>query len=484
MKTFLLAFLLLLSLSAISQPAIYQVFDVDSAAEPRGGIVFLNTFTQANLRKPIPAEAAGIGGLVILGGIVETDGRVSEVSVIRGLRPDCDREAMRVFSLFNAWKPAKKDGKIVRQRVNIPVTFKPNTPFTYANGVRIEYFSGDSKPVTGDSSQANYKRLSPVDTMGLPTGDVVIYEKKGNRWKEYFRLPFVTKKQMNTELSNRPLQSIGTQNYKQEWEGTMFVLDDARKLIRSATYKDGQRTGTQLSYHPNGSVAEKKDDLDEQSAMMTWYMNGQVKQIKTTGKGVAFAQTPERITAFWDSTGRLQVSDGNGLATYQMSVQSKSDTTRQTLFVEQGNYEKGFKQGVWAGRYADGSYVYEEQYDKGICQTGKAYKNGGDTIRYTTVEQQAEFSGGLPGLGQFLSTNLRYPSSAQKANAQGRVFVSFTVCTDGTLCDYDVLKSIHPDLDQEALRVVKRMSGRWKPGVQRGEKVRVKYNLPINFTLN
>lgn len=51
------------------------------------------------------------------------------------------------------------------------------------------------------------------------------------------------------------------------------------------------------------------------------------------------------------------------------------------------------------------------------------------------------------------------------------------------LCDYEVIKGVHPDIDEEALRVVKKMSGRWKPGVQQGKKVRVKYNMPINFSL-
>ncbi|QKZ15608.1 energy transducer TonB [Spirosoma sp. KUDC1026] len=90
----------------------------------------------------------------------------------------------------------------------------------------------------------------------------------------------------------------------------------------------------------------------------------------------------------------------------------------------------------------------------------------------------------MEGLGQFLSSNLRYPASAQRERIQGRVFVSFVVCEDGSLCDYEVLKGIHPDVDEEALRVTKIMNGHWKPGIQRGKKVKVKYNLPINFSLH
>ena len=104
-------------------------------------------------------------------------------------------------------------------------------------------------------------------------------------------------------------------------------------------------------------------------------------------------------------------------------------------------------------------------------------------MRYVVREPPPEFAGGMQGMGQFLAQTLRYPVDAQRARAQGKVFISFVVCTDGTLCDYAVVRGAHPDLDQEALRVVKAMSGRWKPGIQRGQKVRVKYNLPVNFTL-
>ena len=80
--------------------------------------------------------------------------------------------------------------------------------------------------------------------------------------------------------------------------------------------------------------------------------------------------------------------------------------------------------------------------------------------------------------------NIRYPANAQRARAQGRVFVSFVVCEDGSLCDHEVVKSTgNQDLDKEAVRVVKQMKNNWTPSEIRGRKVRTKYNLPVNFTL-
>ncbi|QDK78084.1 TonB family protein [Spirosoma sp. KCTC 42546] len=479
----LLPFLFFFS-SVIAQQTAYQQFEVDTVAEPRGGISFLKTFIQTNFRKPVLAEAKGIGGRIIISAIVEINGSVSDVKLMNSIRPDCDREAARVFGLFNAWKPAQKDGHAVRQQVTFPVTFKPNTPFAYMGGARIDYFGSDGKPVLEDSSRAAFKRVTPMDTNGIPSGDVSVYEMKNKNWKEYFRLLLIRKKSGKHNISNKQLYAIGTQNYNQFWEGEVFVLDEMQKLVSLAYYENGKRAGSELNFHLNGAVAEKNEEMDGKSTNTTWYTNGQIKQIKTVGEIKALVQNePEQVTAYWDSTGHQKVKDGNGYAIYQTRVRSKSDTVRHTLFIEQGAYKNGFKHGNWTGRYIDNSYFFEEQYDKGVCQFGKARVGEGDTVRYSVLEKQPEFPGGLQGLGEFLSNNLQYPRKAQQAGAEGKVFVSFVVCTDGTLCDYEVLKSVHPDLDKEAVRVVQKMSGRWKPGFQRGQKVRVKYNLPINFSL-
>ncbi|WP_420147122.1 TonB family protein [Spirosoma sp.] len=479
MKNHFLYLFVLLSASVFAQETTYQPFEVDSAAEPNGGVVFFNTFIQATLRKPISAQAAGNGGRVALEGIVEPDGRISTVKVLQKFRPDCDAEALRVFSLFNAWKPARKGGQVVRQRVTMSIPFPANPPFTYVNGSRITYFGADSK-VTPDSTQAKYKQVAPIDENGIPAGDVVVYETKGKGWKESFRLRLIKQK---NNVSKTYI--VANQNYKQDWEGPFFKLNEAGTIIGQTTYRDGKPVGAELTYNENGAIAEKKEASDAGTAYMSWYPHGQIRQVRTVPKfNPDTPNQPEQVAGVWDRRGNQLVKDGNGLAVYETTTESKADTAKKTQFVEQGRYVDGFQQGVWTGRYADGSYFYEETYDKGICTGGKAVKAGGDTIRYNNLRTQPEFAGGMNGLGQFLAQNLRYPVEAQRAGVQGRVFVSFVVCTDGTLCDYEVIKSINKSVDEEAVRVVKAMSGRWKPGIQRGEKVRVKYNLPINFTLN
>lgn len=101
---------------------------------------------------------------------------------------------------------------------------------------------------------------------------------------------------------------------------------------------------------------------------------------------------------------------------------------------------------------------------------------------FVVVEQQPEYPGGLAALRSFLGKNLQYPSSATSAGISGKVYVSFVVATDGSLSDIAVLKGIGFGCDEEATRVIRQMP-RWRPGKQSGRAVRVRYNLPITFTL-
>lgn len=101
---------------------------------------------------------------------------------------------------------------------------------------------------------------------------------------------------------------------------------------------------------------------------------------------------------------------------------------------------------------------------------------------FEVVENMPEFPGGQAALMQFLSKNIKYPTIAQENGTQGRVIIQFVVNRDGTVVDPVVVRSVDPYLDKEALRVVGTMP-KWKPGMQRGKAVRVKYTVPVMFRL-
>lgn len=92
------------------------------------------------------------------------------------------------------------------------------------------------------------------------------------------------------------------------------------------------------------------------------------------------------------------------------------------------------------------------------------------------------FPGGDAVLLQYLKENIKYPTEAAKNNIQGRVICQFWVNKDGSISEVHVVRSVHPLLDEEALRILKSMPN-WTPGKQMNKTVRVKYTLPVNFKL-
>ena len=101
---------------------------------------------------------------------------------------------------------------------------------------------------------------------------------------------------------------------------------------------------------------------------------------------------------------------------------------------------------------------------------------------FMVAEQMPEFPGGMKEMLKFLQENVKYPENAMKNNVQGRVIVQFVIEKDGTPTEFKVLRSVDPDLDAEALRVLQTMP-KWKTGMQRGEVVRVKFTVPVSFKL-
>ncbi len=113
----------------------------------------------------------------------------------------------------------------------------------------------------------------------------------------------------------------------------------------------------------------------------------------------------------------------------------------------------------------------------------KTEAKAGDNERiFSVVEVQPEYPGGNEAMFHFLARNIRYPSSASRANIQGKVFVSFIVTSEGDIKNVSVLKGIGHGCDEEAVRVISKFP-QWTPGKQDGKAVNVKYTVPINFQL-
>ena len=101
---------------------------------------------------------------------------------------------------------------------------------------------------------------------------------------------------------------------------------------------------------------------------------------------------------------------------------------------------------------------------------------------FEVVEQKPQFPGGEAALLKWVSEHIRYPAMAQENNIQGRVIVQFVVTKTGDVGEVKVVRGKDPDLDKEAMRVVKSLP-KFVPGKMNGHSVNVWYTLPISFKL-
>ena len=103
-------------------------------------------------------------------------------------------------------------------------------------------------------------------------------------------------------------------------------------------------------------------------------------------------------------------------------------------------------------------------------------------LNFHVVEDLPKYPGGAVELMKWLTKNLRYPPVAQQQKVQGKVVAVFYVEKDGSITGVNVVRSLSPECDREALRVLKMMPN-WTPGIQHDEPCRTKVQIPIVFKL-
>jgi periplasmic protein TonB len=147
------------------------------------------------------------------------------------------------------------------------------------------------------------------------------------------------------------------------------------------------------------------------------------------------------------------------------------------------NYDQNNLNGEIMTYWDNGQLKRHELFQSGKSVKGECYDREGKSVDFLSFQVLPEFVGGISALMDFLSRNVTYPVAMQKCHLEGKVFVGFIVNKEGSVTDVKVLRGVSPEFDEEAIRVAKSMP-KWNPGMQDGEKVNVRYTLPINFKLH
>ena len=342
-----------------------------------GGNKAMFHYIYSNINYPDSAIKNSIQGKVYLKIVVEPDGSLSHIQVLKGIGYGCDKEAVRVISSMPKWEPGMINGKKVRAYFSVMVVFK------------------------------------------LKTGaDNTIYSR----------------------VDSLPVFDVGVM-------GMSYFIQSKLKFPVNIV-KDGIIDTVNVVF-----VVEKNKNISD------------VKLMKP--KDTLNAYDYEAIRAVKE----LPVSEPAILNHKPVNMRLFIPVIFNYQNIDT-SYAKR-EQHIYDGH----KFYYYSFYDTTVFQMEERMPV------FQVAEQMPSFPGGMDALMAYLAKNVQYPDDALKRFQSGRVFINFIVEKDGSISHVKVLKGVCKSIDAEAVRVVKNMP-RWTPGYQKGEPIRVSFNLPLKFTMN
>ncbi|MFB9841344.1 energy transducer TonB [Mucilaginibacter ginsenosidivorans] len=262
-----------------------------------------------------------------------------------------------------------------------------------------------------------------------------------------------------------------------------FYLNNKRKALgKSSTIDPPHFEGLKLEFFKSGI---KKRVLNYRNMTVVddefqFFPSGKpylVLKHQATSDRESRAFEDYLIEACYDSTGVALATDGSG--TFKLY----DDTAFKTV-IETGSLKNGRRDGVCTGVDDKGKSHFEEKYENGMLISGTFSNEKGEVNTYTIARSIAPaYPGGLNVFYKYLSKKIRYPDYEREHNVQGTILMSFTVEKDGKVTGIKLINTVSPNIDAEALRVMK-ASPPWVPGIRYGRPVRVRYQIPIGFSLS
>lgn len=197
-------------------------------------------------------------------------------------------------------------------------------------------------------------------------------------------------------------------------------------------------------------------------------------------------ETPEEEPQKFEEQELEQVVQEELLNTQKVTeilVADDEEVTEEIKSVDEQKEDDRAVGAVNEDRGVDDIINAQEHKEVVVVEEKKPEPPAQDNKVFDAVEQPPVFPGGDAALMKYLNDNIRYPQLAIENNIQGRVVVQFVVQKDGSIGQVKVARSKDPDLDKEAVRVVKSLP-RFQPGKQNGNPVNVWFTLPVTFKLS
>ena len=289
----------------------------------------------------------------------------------------------------------------------------------------------------------------------------------------------------------------GNLNLKSNYDSYSVFIDsiyiEGKKLYKMIEYKENKdqkdfikhsvyhtlypniKGGDYLKtfFHTNGKKSsEGKLEHGLKSGKWTfWYEDGKIMSEEFYYPSTVSEKRKEsEMISFWDRTGKKTVTNGNG--TYEF----KNDSV-----IKKGFFKNRKKHGKFV-KFTNERKNYEEYYKKGKLKKGTSWDEKGKEYTYKETFITPYYPNGNNGIRKHVIKYFKVPEYAFKNKISGRILVSFKINKNGEISDINVTKKLCEPCDKEAIRVVKLLK-KWKPGVMRGQKVKVGYTLPIKYNI-
>ena len=394
-----------------------------------GDLNAYRNWMQSQLQYPKEAKDKGIKGRVIFSFVVEKDGSVSNFDALQASDKILVDEVERVFKLTPKWEPGKQNGKEVRVKFTVPIVFTGDDVAVYnrvfSQGTPLSEMSKDAESAVGEVSgrviDAKTKKPIP-DVILLINGAGVGTHSDASGCYSLKKLP----EGKYTFVAS----CVGYKSVKKEFEVSSkksvevnFELEEQAVAVDEIVV-DKNKTAAQSLSNVEKALFEKDNTI-----VMIDGKEGKIDDIDVDDIESFTVLKGEQATKIYGEKGK----NGVMLFTTKKAAQANKQQPAQEAFIK--------------------------------------------------VESMPTFQGGdLNGYRNWVQSQLQYPKEAKDKGVQGRVIFSFVVEEDGSVTSFKGLQAPDKILVDEVERVFK-LTPKWEPGKQNGKAVRVKFTVPITFTL-
>ena len=417
-----------------------------------GDLNAYRNWMQSQLQYPKEAKDKGIKGRVIFSFVVEKDGSVSEFKVLNTPDKLLSAEVERVFKLTPKWEPGKQNGKEVRVKFTVPIVFTGDDVAVYnrvfSQGTPLSEMSKDAESAVGEVSgrviDAKTKKPIPDVILLINGAGVGTHSDASGRY---------SLKKLPEGKYTFVASCVGYKSVKKDFEVSSKKSAEVNfEMEEQAVAVD------EIVVDKNKTAAENESNVNN-----TKFEKGDIVEMKsTTGESMW-------VRYIGNGSSALVLIDGKERSLDEIGVDDIESFT--VLKDEQA------------------TKIYGEKGKNGVVliTTKKAAQankqQSAQEEAFIKVESMPTFQGGdLNGYRNWFQSQLQYPAEAKEKGIKGRVIFSFVVEKDGSVSNFDALQAPDKILVDEVERVFK-LTPKWEPGKQNGKAVRVKYTVPIIFTL-